>query len=215
MPADFRSQIKAVVPRLREAQAEALARERRARAAAERSESERLKQQQDFAAATRGVKPLEVAQRAQHAAPQAAPLPLMHRRDEAAALAATLSDGVDAELLLDTDEALWFARDGLAPNTVRKLRRGDWVIQAQLDLHGMTRDEARGALTLFLHSALRQGLRCVRVVHGKGLGSKNRAPVLKDKVRRWLMQSDPVLAFVQARAMDGGAGALIVLLRNS
>ena len=215
MPSDLRSQIKAVAPQLREAQVEARAREREARTAVERNDAARLREQQDFAAATRGVKRLAVAQRAPHAAPQSAPLPVMHQRDEAAALAASLSDGVDAELLLETDDALWFVRDGLAPNTVRKLRRGDWVIQGQLDLHGMTRDEARSALTLFLNSALRQGLRCVRVVHGKGLGSKNHAPVLKDKVRRWLMQSDPVLAFVQARAMDGGAGAVIVLLRNS
>jgi DNA-nicking Smr family endonuclease len=139
----------------------------------------------------------------------------MRQRDEAAALAASLSDGIDAEALLDTDEALSFTRDGVAPNTARKLRRGDWVIQAQLDLHGMTRDEARDALSGFLHQALKLGLRCVRVIHGKGLGSKNHTPVLKDKVRHWLTQSGAVLAFVQARAADGGAGALVVLLRNT
>ena len=140
---------------------------------------------------------------------------MMRRRDEADALASSLSDGIGADGLLETDAALSFTRDGIAPNTVRKLRRGDWVIQAQLDLHGMTRDEARAALTQFLHAALTKGLRCVRVIHGKGLGSKNHLPVLKDKVRRWLAQSDPVLAYVQARAADGGAGAVVVLLKNT
>ncbi len=211
MRSDLRSQIKGVAKQLRDAQAEAQAATRAARAAAQR----RQREQQVFADATRDVKPLDAPQRAARPVPASAPLPVMRQRDEAEALATSLSDGVDVELLLDTDEALSFARDGIAPNTLRKLRRGDWMIQAQLDLHGMTREEARAALTPFLQAALRQGLRCVRIVHGKGLGSKNRAPVLKEKVRRWLMQSDPVLAFVQARAMDGGGGAVIVLLKSS
>ena len=215
MPSDLRSQMKTLAPRLRAAKAETAAQTaaavRKTLAVALRAEQE----QQLFAQATRGVQPLAVPARAPRPAPLTAPLPLMRQRDEAAALAASLSDGVDADTLLDTDAALSFARDGLAPNTVRKLRRGDWTLQAQLDLHGMTRDEARAALTQFLHHALTQGLRCVRVVHGKGLGSKNHLPVLKEKVRRWLMQSGEVLAYVQARAADGGAGAVIVLLRNS
>jgi DNA-nicking Smr family endonuclease len=66
----------------------------------------------------------------------------------------------------------------------------------------------------FLREAQSHGWRCVRVVHGKGLGSPGRVPVIKDKVKRWLVQSDRVLAFVQARGDDGGAGALIVLLQS-
>ena len=181
MPADLRSQIKALAPKLREIRAESVAREREARNAAARDVHEK----QLFEQATHNVQ-----------------------------LLASLSDGIDADALLDSDAALSFTREGLAPNTARKLRRGDWVIQAQLDLHGLTREEARGALSLFLASALKQGQRCVRVVHGKGLGSKHRIPVLKDKVRRWLSQSDAVLAWVQARAPEGGTGALVVLLRN-
>ena len=207
--------MKALAPRLRAAQAETAAETaaaaRQARTVTLRTQHE----QQLFAEATRGVQPLAVPARVTRPLPQTAPLPLMRQRDEAAALAASLSDGVDADTLLDTDAALSFARDGLAPNTVRKLRRGDWALQAQLDLHGMTREQARAALTQFLHDTLTQGLRCVRVVHGKGLGSKNHLPVLKEKVRRWLMQSGQVLAYVQARATDGGAGAVIVLLRNT
>ena len=215
MPSDLRSQIKALTPRLRAAKAQTAA---QAAAATRQTRTVALRTQQEqqlFAEATRGVQPLAAPARAPRPAPLIPPLPLMHQRDEAAALAASLSDGVDADTLLDTDAALSFARDGIAPNSVRKLRRGDWTIQAQLDLHGMTREEARTALTQFLHNTLTQGLRCVRVVHGKGLGSKNHLPVLKEKVRRWLMQSGEVLAYVQARAADGGAGAVIVLLRNS
>lgn len=98
---------------------------------------------------------------------------------------------------------------------MRKLRRGNWVIQSQLDLHGLRTDEAREALGEFLRAAIRRGQRCVRVIHGKGLGSVNKEPVLKNKVRNWLVQKDEVLAFCQATAADGGAGAVIVLLRAS
>lgn len=210
MPADLRSQIKALAPKLREARAVTEVRERAARQVAARDAHEKKL----FAQATHDVQPLRAAPRRTRVPPPSAPLPLMRERDEAAALQASLSDGIDADALLDSDAALSFTRDGLAPNTARKLRRGDWVIQAQLDLHGLTRDDAREALSLFLASALKQGQRCVRVVHGKGLGSKHHIPVLRDKVRRWLTQSDAVLAWVQARAPEGGTGALVVLLRN-
>ena len=95
---------------------------------------------------------------------------------------------------------------------MRKLRRGVWAIQAQLDLHGARRDEARERLNHFVHEARRSGLRCVRVIHGKGIGSPGREPVLKGKVKGWLAQKKEVIAFTQARAADGGAGALLVLL---
>ena len=96
---------------------------------------------------------------------------------------------------------------------LRKLRRGVWVTQAQLDLHGLRRDEAREQLQIFLREAARTGWRCVRIVHGKGNGSPGRQSVLKSKVKGWLVQRLDVLAFVQARAADGGHGALLVLLR--
>jgi DNA-nicking Smr family endonuclease len=125
----------------------------------------------------------------------------------------SLSDEFNVDTLLDTDEALSYARNGIGPDTLRKLRRGHWVIQGQLDLHGMRRDEAREALGEFLRAALRRGQRCVRVIHGKGLGSVNKEPVLKNKVRAWLVQKEEVIAFCQARAADGGSGALVVLLK--
>jgi DNA-nicking Smr family endonuclease len=145
------------------------------------------------------------------------PLPIAHQHlaDEQAALRESLSDEFSVETLLDTDAALSFARNVIGPDIVRKLRRGHWVIQSQLDLHGLRTDEAREALGQFLRNAVKRGLRCVRVIHGKGLGSVNKEPVLKNKVRNWLAQKDEVIAFCQARAADGGSGALVVLLKAS
>ena len=133
-------------------------------------------------------------------------------RDEAAVMLEAISDGFDVESLLETDDALSFRRPGIGPEVVRKLRRGVWSIQAQLDLHGLRRDEARERLSRFVHDARRSGLRCVRVIHGKGHGSPGREPVLKAKVQAWLVQKQEVIAFAQARPADGGTGALMVLL---
>ncbi|MEO8188594.1 MAG: Smr/MutS family protein, partial [Burkholderiaceae bacterium] len=95
----------------------------------------------------------------------------------------------------------------------KKLRRGHWSIQDHLDLHGLHVEPARALLVSFLNNALKHGLRCVRIVHGKGLRSKNAEPVLKRKIGHWLSQRDEVLAFVQARPEDGGGGAVLVLLK--
>ncbi|MDR9834197.1 Smr/MutS family protein [Herbaspirillum huttiense] len=143
------------------------------------------------------------------------PIPRQHLADEQAALLESLSDEFTVDTLMDSDENLSFARPGVGMDVLSKLRRGNWVIQAQLDLHGYRRDQAREALGEFLRQSRRRGLRCVRVIHGKGLGSVNKEPVLKHKVRNWLAQKDEVMAFCQARAADGGAGALVVLLRSS
>lgn len=144
------------------------------------------------------------------------PLPIARQRlaDEQAALKESLSDDFTVETLLETDETLSYTRNGIGPDVVRKLRRGHWVIQDQLDLHGLRTDEAREALGTFLRSAVKRGARCVRIIHGKGLRSKNREPVLKTKVANWLIQRDEVLAFCQARQVDGGGGAVMVLLKT-
>jgi DNA-nicking Smr family endonuclease len=149
------------------------------------------------------------------ARPKPLPEPRQRRLDEASVLVEALSDDFDVESLLDTDAALSFRRRGVGPEVTRKLRRGVWAIQAQLDLHGLRRDAAREQLSDFFREATRQGLRCVRVIHGKGNGSPGREPVLKAKVRSWLVQKNEVMAFTQARASDGGHGALLVLLRPS
>jgi DNA-nicking Smr family endonuclease len=137
---------------------------------------------------------------------------LQRQADERAALQATLSDEVDVESLLLTDDGLSFRRPGVAADVVSRLRRGQWAIQNEIDLHGLTREEARGALAAFVRGAHQRSQRCLRVVHGKGHGSPGKRPVLKAKVQRWLAQCDEVVAFSQATGPDGGAGALIVLL---
>jgi len=141
-----------------------------------------------------------------------APIPVQHQLDEQRVLKESLSDEFDVTTLLDADDAMSFRRPGVSTEVTRKLRKGDWSIQREIDLHGMRSDEAREALSAFVRSAHKQGLRCVRVVHGKGLGSPGRQPVLKTKAQRWLIQKNEVLAFVQAKPAEGGAGALVVLL---
>ena len=137
---------------------------------------------------------------------------LQHELDAQAALQESLSDEFDVSSLLDTDQDLSFRRPGVGADVVQKLRKGQWSIQRQVDLHGLRSDEAREAMGRFIRDAHKQGLRCVRVVHGKGLGSPGKAPVLKDKVLRWLVQKAEVIAFVQAPPNKGGAGAVLVLL---
>ena len=146
---------------------------------------------------------------------QAAPIAVQQQLDELAVMRSAISDEFEIDTLLDTDEALSFRRPGMGPDVVRKLRRGGWSIQGQLDLHGLRREDAREALSLFIKDAHKVGWRCVRVVHGKGLGSPGKTPVLKGKVQSWLIQKQEVLAFVQARPAEGGAGALVVLLSQS
>jgi len=164
---------------------------------------------------TLGVQPLGRPLR-RHAPPTPHPPHAQQRqRDEQDVLDISMSDEIDIDSLLDTDDSLSFQRPGIGPDTVRRLRRGEWSIQDHVDLHGHRVEEARAALVEFLRDALKRGLRCVRIVHGKGLGSKGRTPVLKGKVRAWLAQRDEVIAFCQARPAEGGSGALIVLLRPS
>ncbi|MDB5797511.1 MAG: mismatch repair protein MutS [Paucimonas sp.] len=141
------------------------------------------------------------------------PVARQHEADEQAALEQSLSDEFTIDALLESDEALSYVRPGIGRDVLRKLARGEWVIQSQLDLHGLRRDEAREALAEFLRNQIRRGVRCVRIIHGKGLGSVNREPVLKNKVRNWLVQKDEVIAFCQARNIDGGSGAVVVLLK--
>lgn len=141
------------------------------------------------------------------------PQPLQRILDEQRVLHEAMSDEFDIGTLLDVDDQLSFRRPGIGLDVTQRLRAGHWSIQRQLDLHGLRRDEAREALGEFIRLAHRTGLRCVRVIHGKGLGSPGRMPVLKGRVQSWLIQKKEVLAFVQARPADGGAGALVVLLQ--
>lgn len=184
---------------------------------AARLEAERRAQAEKnlFARAAGPVQPLDTPARVLLAREQPPPVPVQRRLDERRVLQEALSDEFDSSTLLDVDDAMSFRRPGVGTDVTRKLRRGEWSIQREIDLHGLRRDDAREALATFIREAHRHGIRCVRVVHGKGLGSPGKTPVLKGKVQGWLVQKNEVMAFVQARASDGGAGALVVLLKPS
>jgi DNA-nicking Smr family endonuclease len=166
-----------------------------------------------FRHAVAGAKPLPHYGKVLRKKDAPPPYPVQSHLDEQEALRESLASEWTAEDWLDTGDEPNFLRPGLSRQVLRKLRSGTWVIQNQLDLHGLDRHQARETLADFLASCVKRGVRCVRVIHGKGLGSKNREPVLKAKVKHWLTQRDDVLAYCQARPVDGGSGALVVLLK--
>jgi DNA-nicking Smr family endonuclease len=137
--------------------------------------------------------------------------PVQSLLDDHAALRESLEGDLgDYEIVEDEN----FLRPGIGRDVLRKLRRGAWRVQYEIDLHGMTRIEAQAQLSAFLRECVKRGARCVRIVHGKGLGSKNREPVLKGKVRAWLTRREEVLAYCEAPVVQGGSGALLVLLKG-
>ena len=167
-----------------------------------------------FRNAVSDATPLPDSNRVIRRSPSITPSPRQREADEREVLDQSISDEIDIEVLLDTDDSLSWRRPGIGPDVVRRLRRGQWSVRGQIDLHGLRVDEAREAVAEFLAHARRNEWRCLRVIHGKGLGSPSREPVLKGKVARWLAQREEVLAYCQARPNDGGAGALIVLIRG-
>jgi DNA-nicking Smr family endonuclease len=124
-----------------------------------------------------------------------------------------LSDQFDVDGLLDEDPTLSWAAPGVGPDVVKKLRKRHWQVEDELDLHGYTRDLARRMVDAFLRRSARQGVRCVRIIHGVGYGSAGGEPVLRGMVHSWLVQTAETVAFCVASRTDGGQGALIVLLR--
>ncbi len=141
------------------------------------------------------------------------PVPRKTLEDERQVLKDMLSDDPN-DCDLETGEELWFARAGTQQRLMRRLRRGQFSVGAELDLHGMTVADARDALAEFLKECRRSRARCVRIVHGKGLGSRHGRPVIKAKLDRWLRMRDEVVAFSSARPIDGGTGAVYVLLKR-
>lgn len=134
--------------------------------------------------------------------------------DDAAVLQESmLSDLFDVEHYMEEDPALNYSAPGIGPDVMKKMRKGHWPVQDELDLHGKRRDEARQAVDDFLLKAVRRNYRCVCVIYGRGFGSRGGEPVLKSMVHSWLVQTDGVIAFCQARAEEGGEGAIMVLLR--
>jgi DNA-nicking Smr family endonuclease len=160
-----------------------------------------------FRSAMQGVRPLKGGDRHQHRVVPS-PRPLQREADEAAVLR-EMMDGPYP----DVGEELSYRAPGLQDTTFRRLRRGAYHMDLELDLHGMRANEARLAVAQFLAAARDRGARCLRIVHGKGLRSKGEGPVLKQRVDAWLRQRDDVLAFCSARREHGGTGAVYVLLR--
>lgn len=194
-----------------------------ARAVAEQQRAKQVKQQAVeanlFQSALGGVqrmpeRNLYVAPGAPSSAPaaKAAPRKLTQAEDDALVLQESLSDLFEVDHYLEDDPALNYVAPGVGPDVMKKLRKGHWPIQDELDLHGMNRDQARDALGAFLTRAGQRNQRCVCVIHGRGFGSRGQEPVLKSMVHSWLVQKG-VVAFCQARNHEGGEGALIVLLR--
>jgi DNA-nicking Smr family endonuclease len=164
-----------------------------------------------FRAATRDVKPLPPAEK-KPAAPKPPAQARFTRADEREVLRESLLPAAD-EALLATGEELSFRRPHISETVLLKLRRGHYVIDAETDLHGLNAAQAKALLREFIAEAIARRMTCVRVIHGKGRRSGPRGPVLKNVVNHWLQRSDAVMAFGSARAVDGGSGAVYVLLR--
>lgn len=173
----------------------------------------------DLAAAFADVAPIAPTRRAPLAPSAPAPVPRQRIADEADALLASKFGAEPAPTQWDIGQEIegeqTFVRKGIGTDVLAKLRRGHWSVQAEIDLHGHTSTEAHDALADFLVDARSHRMRCVRVIHGKGLTSPGREPVLKGKVRRWLAHWDDVLAYVEAPQHAGGGGAVLVLLRGA
>ena len=166
-----------------------------------------------FREAVRDVRPMAPVNRALLDKPKPRPHPAKREEDEQAVLAELAHLALDGDEVEFEDDAT-FLRPGLPRDILRKLRRTHWVIQAALDLHGLTGDEAVAETAVFLAACKREGRRCVRIVHGKGLRSPGKEPVLKRRIRKLLTRRDEVLAFAEPRAHHGGGGAVIVLLQG-
>lgn len=166
-----------------------------------------------FQAAMAGVQPLPTVNLVEHGNCPPPPRPRQHLADERAALHESLHGQIGLQDRLEGGDEPYHLREGLAQSVLRDLRRGRWVVQEEIDLHGLNRDQARQLLAAFLAACLHHGTRCVRIVHGKGHGSPHKLSILRQLVRGWLAQRDEVLAYCQAKPQDGGEGALIALLR--
>jgi len=167
-------------------------------------------QDEEFREAVRDVSPLQQPNRIERAPRKPPPIPTKRHEDERAVLEELARLEIDDDAEIEDDAS--FLRPGLPRDILRKLRRTHWVVQDHLDLHGLTGDEAAAETATFIADCRHRGLRCVRIVHGKGLRSPGREPVLKRRIRKLLARRDDVIAFVEPRAAQGGGGAVIVLL---
>jgi len=166
---------------------------------------------EEFRRAVADAQPLNHRKKVVHRRP-APPVPRQRLRDERAALAESLGP-LSLDDALEAGNELVYLRQGYSRDVLRKLRRGQFVVEDELDLHGMNRQVAAVSVAEFMRQCRKRGRRCVRIVHGKGLGSRQREPVLKGLLRKWLLREE-VLAFSQAPAAQGGSGAVLVLLKS-
>lgn len=143
-----------------------------------------------------------------------APVPLQRLADECRVID-EMAAGTAVADVLETGEELLYRRNGLQDRQFRKLKTGQLSIQAELDLHGLKVSGAKQHVADFLGYCRMGGKYCVRIIHGKGLGSPNREPILKKHLGHWLRQRKDVLAYCSARPVDGGTGAIYVLLRKA
>ncbi len=141
------------------------------------------------------------------------PIPEQTRRDQRVVMDSLLSDDYEPSEV-ETGEELFYTRGGLQNTVIRRLRRGHYAVEAELDLHGNTVPQARERVDAFLGDAQARGKHCVRIIHGKGKSSEGKLPVLKGKVNSWLRQKGAVLAFCSCPPRDGGTGAVYVLLKR-
>lgn len=166
----------------------------------------------DFRQAMSGVKPQAATDRLEPLARRPSTRPRSIEADEQAVLMEMMSDSLDPEDI-ESGDTLTYRGDGIQDSVWRRLRRGNYHIRAELDLHGLNRDAARQAVAEFLAVCQNNDARCIRIIHGKGRGSPNSGPVIKALLDGWLRRRKDVLAFCSARPHDGGTGAVYVLLR--
>jgi DNA-nicking Smr family endonuclease len=176
-------------------------------------DQDRDREARAFREAMRGVRRLSRGGKAELAAPKPPAKARFTRADQVEVLRESLLPPPD-EAVLSTGDELSFRRPHISEAVLTRLRRGAYMVEGEIDLHGMTGAEAKAALRTFIAECVEQRVRCVRVVHGKGRRSGPRGPVLKNVVNHWLQRADDVLAFGSARAVDGGSGAIYVLLRS-
>jgi len=174
-----------------------------------------VKKDDTFLNAVKDVRPLKIkSETLQLEIKKPKPIPKKLIEDEESVLQDSLSDHyLYAEL--ESDENTFYLKNGHSPEIINKLRRGFWVIQDSLDLHGYTSDEAKVQLVTFLNACQKRNTRCIRIIHGKGIGSANKEPVLKKRVRIWLIQKQEIIAYVEAPRHDGGSGAIVVLIQDN
>jgi DNA-nicking Smr family endonuclease len=172
-----------------------------------------------FKKAVADATPLVDTARVRHAIAPPSAFPQKTQADEKAALLASQlamnPSPMSWDVGADIEDEQSYLRAGVNPDLLRKLRRGQWTIQGELDLHHQTQDEAHASISEFVRTARDREWRCVRIIHGKGLSSHMKIPVLRGKVRRWLQQKDEVLAYCEPRPNGGGSGAVLVLLRGA